>query len=203
MKRIYILIACACLLSVAGCSELLQSLRTSTNSEIVITLEKVTPQDAGKISDTAFDDKTINIAWVLDWNMRGLGFKLLNKSGKTIKIDWSNVAYVDVNGASHRVMHDYVKYMKREESQPPTVIVSDSSVSDEIVPIDNVWFNSEKSLLNGDIGWKVDYLFGTSLSHSDVNGKTFKVLLPVIKDNVTTEYLFTFKITEKITTTTW
>ena len=105
-------------------------------------------------------------------------------------IDWNKVVFVNHTKLSEKVMHTGVKFIKKEESQTPSLIVKDSILSDAIIPIDNINFI------------KGEWVITPALQpYNDINSlvdKKFKVLFPIMIGEKTVDYLFTFKITKKV-----
>jgi hypothetical protein len=90
-----------------------------TNSDFlfnyVFTL--VTPRER---PSPAFDDDTLSIAF--SPSNQQITFQLQNRSGFPIKLDWDQMAYVDFDGSSHRVIHQGVRLIQRDAPQSPTVV---------------------------------------------------------------------------------
>jgi len=85
-----------------------------------------------------FEDNLVKIFWLA--TARGVSFVLENRTDHSIKIVWDEASYVDVEGVSHRVIHEGVKYADRNASQPPTVVVRKGSVTDIVVPSDSIYW---------------------------------------------------------------
>jgi hypothetical protein len=127
-------------------------------------------------------------------NKSRLNFKIKNNSKSTIRIIWNDAAYVNANGSTDRIMHLGVKYTDRNESQPPTSIPSGAYIEDVIIPTSVVSYEPY-------FGWTEGNLFGVS-KHKRVAkgqlentyGKKVKVLLPIEKDGIITDYEFSFTV---------
>jgi hypothetical protein len=165
-----------------------------------------------------FEDSLVQILWVATSGK--IAFHLFNKTDHSIKIPWDEAAYVDENGASHRVMHGGIKYSERENPQPPSVVVRKGSIQDIFFPTDYVYYEEGKYG-----GWKnkslfLDYDFHyESINMPSLNsgvyntlddfkqavianlGKTYQVLLPLQIQDVVNDYIFTFKVKDIKTTT--
>lgn len=156
-------------------------------------------QDQG-VTKYSYEDGLIKIVW-LPLSTQ-FSFNLTNKSDHSIKIIWDEVAYVNENGSSQKVFHSGVKYIDRNNSQPPTTIVKGANIDDLIMPTDNVYFVSGQYG-----GWQELPLFKNRAStpeelntlKSSYVGKVVKILLPIKIEETTNEYLFTFKIEDFIT----
>lgn len=155
-------------------------------------LQVIEYQDQG-ITKYMYEDSQISISW-LPLNSQ-FSFNLINKSNHTMKIIWDDAVYVNENGNSQRVLHKGVKYIDRDNSQLSTIINRGSNVDDVIIPTDNIHFVSG-------YGWKEFPLFKNNARSTDelyilekkYVGKTVKILLPIKKDDIINEYIFTFKI---------
>jgi len=151
-----------------------------------------------------FEDGMIKIVW-LPTSSR-FGFFLTNKTSHSIQIIWDEAAYVDVSGMSKRVMHSGVKYIDRNNPQPPTTIVRGGTISDIVFPTDNVYYVSGQYG-----GWREHPLLpqhgivsGNQYARptkEDIDntartvvGKNIQVLLPIKIEDVVNEYLFVFSI---------
>lgn len=156
-------------------------------------------QDQG-VTKYSYEDGLIKIVW-LPLSTQ-FSFNLTNKSDHSIKIIWDEVAYVNENGSSQKVFHSGVKYIDRNNSQPPTTIVKGANIDDLIMPTDNVYFVSGQYG-----GWRELPLFKNRAStpeelntlKSSYVGKVVKILVPIKIEETTNEYLFTFKIEDFIT----
>ncbi len=140
----------------------------------------------------SFEDEYIKIIWYV--SRTSLHFQLTNKSQHSIKIPWDEVVYVDIKGQTGRVMHSGIKYIDRNNSQPASVVPRGASISDLVMPTDNVYYVSGQYG-----GWSEHpllpkYTTTEEIQSSGVVGKSMKVLFPVVIENVTNEYTFEFCI---------
>ena len=135
-----------------------------------------------------YEDDYINISWYV--GLKQFYFTLKNKSDYSLKIPWDDIVYVDVDGDTKRVMHSGVKYTDRNASQPASIVPKNASISDVLLPTDNVSYNS---------GWIEGYLFPQytkqeDAANSKVLGKNIRVTFPIIIQDVQNEYTFEFSI---------
>ncbi|NUP55824.1 MAG: hypothetical protein HOQ19_08330 [Gemmatimonadaceae bacterium] len=156
--------------------------------------------DSGKTKYT-FEDSLINATVVPI--QTGFSVRIENKTSHTIKIIWDDAAIVDPTGQSARIMHVGVKYVDRNNSQPPTVIVARGHIYDELSPTDKVYMSTG---LYG--GWQTAPLLPKTpfqIANRDTvlakltetyKGKTVQLLLPLQIEDVTNDYLFTFTIND-------
>lgn len=151
------------------------------------------------ISKYRYEDDYINIVWYVA--PKQFHFELKNKSNHTLKINWDDVSYVDINGETGRVMHTGIKYTDRHNSMAPTTIPRNAKISDIILPSDNVYYVSGQYG-----GWRENYLIPSSYS-SDAErnigapkyvGQKMLILMPIMIENVQNDYIFEFTIDEWI-----
>ncbi len=152
---------------------------------------KVVSLDDDGFSKYRFEDDYIEITWAV--THKNFLFELKNKTEYTIKINWDDVCYVDVNGKAGRVMHSGVKYIDRNSSQPATIIPKGASISDLLLPTDNVSYGggwSEKPL--------IEYVYYDEAMKNTIAptyvGKQMSVIMPILIENVQNEYIFVFNI---------
>ena len=142
-----------------------------------------------------YEDDLIDVVWVPLSTQ--FAFSLKNKSDNSIKILWDEAVYVNESGSSSIVMHAGVKYIDRNNSQPPTIVVKNSTIEDMVVPTDNVYY------ISGQYGgWRTSPIFPNSATTPDelivisnnYIGKEVQVLLPLEIQGTVNEYIFTFKV---------
>jgi hypothetical protein len=152
--------------------------------------QKITPLTGQEFNGYGFEDKAIKIIWIA--NIRtSMPFVVQNKTDQSIKIIWDEAAFVDCNGGTHRIMHSGVKYIDRSNSQPPSMVVRNGTLSDTIIPSDNIYFMSGQYG-----GWKERSLLPAKDSENAryYIGKNIQVLLPLQIESITYEYIFSFII---------
>lgn len=103
------------------------------------------------VSKYRYADDYIDVVWFV--GTKQFNFTLKNKSGHTLKINWDDISYVDTRGRVSRVMHAGVKYAERNDSQPATTVPKGASISDILLPTENVYFVSGQYG-----GWRESYL---------------------------------------------
>ncbi|MEX2326315.1 MAG: hypothetical protein WD558_01165 [Pseudomonadales bacterium] len=141
----------------------------------------------------SFEDGMLKIVWLPISSQ--FGFFLTNKTSHSIKIVWDEAVYVDESGVSKRVMHSGVKYIDRNNPQPFTTVARGATISDIVLPTDNVYY------LSG-LGWRESPLLPNSGTQKPeienkargVVGKNVQVLLPIKIEDVVNEYVFVFSI---------
>ena len=147
------------------------------------------------VSKYRYEDDYINIVWYV--GLKQFNFTLNNKSGHSLKINWDDISFVDTKGQVGRVMHSGVKYSERNNSQPATTVPKGASISDILLPTENVYFVSGQYG-----GWRENYLLpcvyqtpeAFNAGASSLVGKTMTIMMPIMIENVQNDYTFTFNI---------
>ena len=149
----------------------------------------------------SYEDGFLKITWEPD--NQQFRFWLTNKTINPIQITWDNAGYVDHEGSAIRVIHSGVKFINRYEHQAPTTIPGGSTLSDMLIPADNIHFSSD--------GWDSRQIMPTKSVNAwtrsgltkvqAVNpgyiGKCVSFLLPVNINGVQNDYLFIFNIGQR------
>jgi len=145
-----------------------------------------------------YSDSLISIAWIVGDEQ--LSFILENKTQHSMRVLWDEVTFVDITGNSSRVMHEGVRYVDRNASQPPSVVPSNGRLIDIVVPTSNVYYVSGQYG-----GWRTAGLIqprNTSLGETEEAlsniGRRFSVLFPVELQGVTNEYTFNFEVKDVV-----
>ena len=155
------------------------------------------------VSKYRYEDDYINIVWYV--GLKQFNFTLNNKSGHSLKINWDDISFVDTKGQVGRVMHSGVKYSERNNSQPATTVPKGASISDILLPTENVYFVSGQYG-----GWRENYLLpcvyqtpeAFNAGASSLVGKTMTIMMPIMIENVQNDYTFTFNIEKLLNTAT-
>lgn len=205
MKKIYLLsiFAAGLLLSscgafksyVANYSVGLSAVESPADAKQQFGETKVVTFDEGGINKYRYEDDYIDIVWYV--GLKQFNFTLKNKSGHTLKINWDDVSYVDVKGQVGRVMHSGVKYTDRNGSQPATTVPKNASISDLLLPTENVYYVSGQYG-----GWRESYLVpcvyktpeAFNAEAPSLVGKTMTIMMPIMIENVQNDYTFMFNI---------
>ena len=122
----------------------------------------------------------------------------------SIQIIWNESVYIDENGRSNRIMHKGVKYSEKSKSQPPTIVPRGVTITDTIVPVDNISYSIVGS------GWTIEPLL-PSITRSTGSaitmdlfedmarrqvGEKIQILLALKIQDVINEYIFSFTIND-------
>lgn len=213
MKKIHLLLLVmgACLLSscgafksyIASYSVGLSAVESPADAKQQFGETKVVTFDEEGVSKYRYEDDYINIVWYV--GSKQFNFTLNNKSGHSLKINWDDISFVDTKGQVGRVMHSGVKYSERNNSQPATTVPKGASISDILLPTENVYFVSGQYG-----GWRENYLLpcvyqtpeAFNASASSLVGKTMTIMMPIMIENVQNDYTFTFNIDKLLNTAT-
>ena len=200
-KTLFSIAICALLFSSCGVSNLanysigLKTVESPANAKQQFGETKIVNFQDGETNKYRYEDDYINIVWYVD--SKRFYFNLTNKSGHTIKINWDDISYVDYNGKVGRVMHSGVKYTERNNSQPASTVPKGATLSDILIPTENVYFISGRFG-----GWREKYLIPCVYNDaatrdaqaSSYVGKTMTIMMPIMIENVQNDYTFTFNI---------
>ena len=171
----------------------LSSVESPANAKKNFGETKIVLSQEDDLSKYKYEDDYISIKWfVLQTQFH---FTLENKSPHSIKINWDDMSYVDINGKVGRVMHSGIKYAEKNNSQPPITVPRGATIDDILIPTDNVEYGSY-------IGWYTNPLINATYSSVEEMkelgvkniGKEMRILFPIIIENVQNDYVYTFKV---------
>lgn len=185
----------SCSTYIANYSVGLSTVESPANAKQQFGETKVVTLNEDGTSKYRYEDDYIDIVWFV--GTKQFNFTLKNKSGHTLKINWDDISYVDTKGQVGRVMHAGVKYIDRNNAQPASTIPKGASITDILLPTENVYFESGKFG-----GWREKYLIpciyktsqALNTGASYFIGKTMTIMMPVMIENVQNDYIFTFSI---------
>lgn len=201
MKKCIVIAAAfiSCMFIAQSCGSMMQAskyvvnlsaVESPENSKVQFGETKVVTFNDGDKQKYRYEDDYINIVWFVGY--KSFDFSLTNKTDHTIKINWDDISYVDITGNVGRVMHSGVKYTDRNNSQPATSIPKKATITDLLLPTDNVYYQSGKYG-----GWRENPLIPYSYSSGGAEGKTMTILMPIMIENVQNDYTFEFVINAK------
>lgn len=198
------LISCGAFKSyVASYSVGLTTVESPADAKLQFGETKVVTFNEEGVSKYRYEDDYINIVWYV--GLKQFNFTLYNKSGHSLKINWDDISFVDTKGQVGRVMHSGVKYTERNNSQPATTVPKGASISDILLPTENVYYVSGQYG-----GWRENYLLpcvyqtpeAFNAGASSLVGKTMTIMMPIMIENVQNDYTFTFNIDKLLNTAT-
>lgn len=132
----------------------------------------------------------------------GIAFHMQNKTEHTIKVVWDEAAFIDTDGSAGRVMHYGVRFMDRNNSQPPSILPGHGTITDEAFPTDRVYYGTEwanlplirpSTVVSQSPGASPDVVKFQRDADNNV-GKRIGLLLPLEVEGVVNEYTFWFKV---------
>ena len=168
----------------------LTSVESPANAKQQFGDTKIIKTSDNEVDKYRYEDAYIDIVWYV--TSKEFHFQLTNKSSHTIKLNWDDMSYVSTSGQVQRVMHSGVKYMEKNNSQPATTVPRGATISDLLLPTDNVYYVSGQYG-----GWRTLKL----VRSDEAVGKTMTILMPIIIENVQNDYTFVFSVGRPVSTT--
>lgn len=147
---------------------------------------KVVNLSENEITKYAYEDDLVAFTWYVSKSQ--LNFRLKNKTNHSIKIPWDDIVFIDPAGQSMRVIHSGIRYVDRNNAQSPSVVAKNSTINDILVPSDHIYYLDDGG--SGLGGWKVHDVF----HNYERIGAEASVVFPIIIENVTNEYTFSFRV---------
>lgn len=146
---------------------------------------------------TAFSDEKIDIDFSIKES--GIAFTLKNKTSQGLKVDWDQLALVMPDGASKRAIHEGVRLMEKSAAQAPAFVAPKSTLTDYLIPAENVYFDSERWRYTPLCSPYITPRAGTTggvkrFDPSLCEGKTYGVYFPMEIEGSRKEYNFTLRI---------
>ena len=146
-----------------------------------------------KGSDTlAYEDKLVTLIFgfqdeeVLN-NIKQIPFLIKNKTNRPITIDWDSSTFINPSSESCRIIHAGVKLTDRNAAQPPTIVASNSKLSDILIPSDNIhWVDGTQNTAGH---WAEDPLLKPWSSSDEIE---FKILLSLKIEDEMKHYEISF-----------
>ncbi|MBQ6955749.1 MAG: hypothetical protein IJP80_03955 [Bacteroidales bacterium] len=161
----------------------LASVESPANAKQQFGDTKIVKSSDNDVDKYRYEDDYIVIVWYV--TSKEFHFQLTNKSSHSIKLNWDDMSYVSVGGQVQRVMHSGVKYMEKNNSQPATTVPRGATISDLLLPTDNVYYVSGQYG-----GWRTRKL----VRSDEAVGKTMTILMPIVIENVQNDYTFVFSV---------
>ena len=190
----FIFTSCASIY-VADYSIGLQSVESPVDAKRQYGETKVVNFEDNGINKYRYEDDYIDIVWFVEADR--FNFSLRNKTEYTLRINWDDISCVNVLGQVDRVIHSNIELLERGRQQPATNIPKGASLVDVLVPVDNIHQVEKDS-------WELDNLipsiyqtpeeFNAENGAASYVGKTLKVMMLIMIQNVQNDYTFTFNI---------
>jgi hypothetical protein len=90
------------------------------------------------------EDSTVRIEIGLPESNDAIPVQIRNKTSSTLRLLWDEVVFIDTDGEGSRVMHIGIRFIERERSMPPRIIPADSTLTDQITPINRVRYEERR-----------------------------------------------------------
>lgn len=188
-------------MSLSGCFSYTAMMGTTYKYDYIMTKKDTSSAKVDTLKSMAFDDNKITANFIV--GDKQINFTLKNKTNDVMKIIWDEASIVQF-GTTHKVMHNGVKYIDRNSSQPPSVIPSQASIDDLVLPADNVYYREGyySTYSSNPGGWEEHDLFPKNdLNKPDIKatimslkGQAFSIYLPIQQQGKTLDYTFNFAI---------
>jgi hypothetical protein len=137
---------------------------------------------------TAYSDEDIDVHFLVD--DKSISFDLKNKTQNGIKLNYDEISYISPGGASLRVVSSNIRFADRFAPQAPVVVPPGLSISETIIPAQNIFFRARDMAY---YGWDVLPLFPND--SKTYLGKGFGLYIPMEIKGVKKEFMFKFVIT--------
>lgn len=157
------------------------------------------------VPEMTWSDENIGVSFAVTRN--SILFEMENLTNETLKLIWDEAVFVQF-GKTQKVMHEGVKFIDRNASQPASVIPPRLSIRDAIVPTNNIYWSRGMYNRYASVpgSWQKEDLLPTwtnkdedqfkKLIESQKGKDAFSVILPIQKGNEIKRYAFTFMVTD-------
>ena len=154
------------------------------------------PTEKFPVTGDAYEDQLLKITW--KYNGEALTFSLANNRSSSLRVLWDETALVSLDGKSHRIIHNGVRYIDSGKPMSPTVVPAGSSIDEAVMPADGVDLQTGPRSY-----WSVTPLVARNATRGATEdevrsklapGGTARVLLPIEVEAIVTEYTFTVNV---------
>lgn len=140
-------------------------------------------QNDKELFDFGYADDIISI--VISCDGTNSYFVLKNISSNTIKIEWDEAVFVDIDGNTSKVIHNGVKFSEKNDNHPATTIIRNAKTEDVITP-------------TSVIGSGPEYEIHPYKYDKNMSGSQISIMLPIKVKDVINEYIFTFDVNVEV-----
>lgn len=158
--------------------------RSYYDSRYVFSL--ISPRSSKELT---FEDEFLNIRFS---PKDRLFFILANRSRQAIQIDWEKVAYIDLSGKKHRVIHQGVALAEKDSKQSPGVVGAGASLDSSLYPADMV---AGSRIFND---WRLNPMLPLTQQAAYYKWRTLAVVMPVEIGKQTRYYQFVLRIDDVV-----
>lgn len=134
-----------------------------------------------------YSDEDIDLNFIVD--DKSINFDLKNKTQNGIRLNYDEISYISPGGTSLRIVSSNIRFTDRFAPQAPVVVPPGLSISETIIPAQNIFFRSNDMVY----GWDVVPLFPHDAK--TYVGKEFGLYFPLEVKGVKKEFIFKFIIT--------
>lgn len=149
----------------------------------------------------SYSDSLIKISWTV--NRNHFIFDLENVSDGNLSIDWNRAAIVDINGYSKKVINNKMQILDAGRTISPSSVPKGSKLNCMMASAENIKF---RRITDRRISARTENIYFAPKGNSKTGvdeaskkdiGKSVKVMLPIEKNGVSTEYVFNFRVYDK------
>lgn len=136
-----------------------------------------------------YSDEYIDSYWLVSDDK--FFVELWNKTDESIIVDWDKGAYLNPTFECSRIIHKGASYIRYNEKQIPSVILSGGMIDDIIAPSDNLYYSVT------DNQWHfLDFIpyYGFLYRHKPLIGSYMSVMLPLTIYGKKYDYTFIFQV---------
>jgi hypothetical protein len=142
-----------------------------------------------------YEDKNVVISYQPTTATSSIPLTIENKTKSAIKIIWDESSFINADGTSEKVVHEGIRLMDRNASQPPSMIPPMSKIQDSIAPTSRIEF------ITGQYGgWSYSPICGVNVEYNERGediclGKMFGFMITTEvgdkKNNITLRFKYT------------
>ncbi|MDD5354268.1 MAG: hypothetical protein PHF95_03685, partial [bacterium] len=136
----------------------------------------------------AYSDEDIDVNFMV--NDKSINFDLKNKTQNGIKLNYDEMSYISPGGVSLRIVSSNIRFTDRFAPQAPVVVPPGLSISETIIPAQNIFFRANDIAY---YGWDVGPLFPNDAK--TYLGQEFGLYFPMEIKGAKKEFIFKFVIT--------
>jgi hypothetical protein len=194
------MLAAFAVLCVAGCTTLVYEAKYDIDLSAVTRRESSSEvKSFPAVRGHVFEDDFIKVTWTPF--EKQLGLILVNKTNSSESVLWDQVSYEGPDGKPGRVIHEGVDAANRDAPMPPSVVAPGATLLDLIEPIAHL------SAVTGQKSDRPLIPFASGTSEGEVRSRmargTIKVLLPIVTNGTTREYLFRLSVKGTVFVAGW
>ncbi|HEY6330643.1 MAG TPA: hypothetical protein VI756_15000 [Blastocatellia bacterium] len=141
-----------------------------------------------------YSDQFLSVAF--DMTLQNIPLAIRNLTNRPMTLDWNQVSYVDINGIAHRVIHNGIRFMEKEQPMVASPIPPGATLSDLIYPADLI--QMETNIFGHDPHWNQPDLFPKADSREAAafyTSRRIGIFLPITWDGSVHDYQFTIEMT--------